>query len=57
MTHRHGSFDSETYVLDHLAGVDLKREDTLHLTDKALYLLSRERPESDGTQKADLDPL
>ena len=46
MTHGNCPFDSEADVLDHLSGIDLKREDTLHPGGKLLDFLDRERPQA-----------
>ena len=51
------ALDSETDVLDHLAGVDLQLEDSLHLSGEFLDFLRRERPEGYRTKKTDLDAL
>ena len=57
MTDRDLTLDCETDVLDHLAGIYLKREDSLDLSGEFPDLPGREGPESDGAKKADLDAL
>ena len=57
MTHRDLALDSEADILDHLAGVDLEREDSLDSPCQSLDFLCRERPQGYRTEKAYLNAL